>query len=126
MRVSAPHPRWLLRGRTAMSSTLANDAAPLAAQAPPEPARGPPAGGLSSMHFVAGALGGAAGSVVTCPFDLVKTRLQSDAFRTPDRLAHRSSSGVARALWHFVETGQILRWAMSDFKASHMAHSCSS
>ncbi|CAI4059055.1 hypothetical protein N7582_001274 [Saccharomyces uvarum] len=32
------------------------------------------------VHFVAGGIGGMAGAVVTCPFDLVKTRLQSDIF----------------------------------------------
>jgi solute carrier family 25 protein 33/36 len=77
---------------------------------PANPTAARPAGrGISSMHFVAGALGGAAGSVVTCPFDLVKTRLQSDSFRTPARLAHDGARGPMRALWHFVETGQILR-----------------
>ncbi|AJQ12035.1 Rim2p [Saccharomyces cerevisiae YJM1342] len=32
------------------------------------------------VHFVAGGIGGMAGAIVTCPFDLVKTRLQSDIF----------------------------------------------
>ena len=31
-------------------------------------------------HFVAGGIGGMVGAVVTCPFDLVKTRLQSDIY----------------------------------------------
>ncbi|EDO16882.1 hypothetical protein Kpol_1024p36 [Vanderwaltozyma polyspora DSM 70294] len=34
------------------------------------------------VHFVAGGIGGMAGAVVTCPFDLVKTRLQSDVYRS--------------------------------------------
>lgn len=34
------------------------------------------------IHFIAGGIGGMAGCVVTCPLDLVKTRLQSDAYRS--------------------------------------------
>ncbi|AMD20813.1 HDR071Cp [Eremothecium sinecaudum] len=34
------------------------------------------------VHFVAGGIGGMAGAVLTCPFDVVKTRLQSDVFKT--------------------------------------------
>ncbi|CCE65528.1 hypothetical protein TPHA_0L01750 [Tetrapisispora phaffii CBS 4417] len=33
------------------------------------------------VHFFAGGVGGMAGAIVTCPFDLVKTRLQSDVFK---------------------------------------------
>lgn len=33
------------------------------------------------VHFVAGGIGGMAGAIVTCPFDLVKTRLQSDVYK---------------------------------------------
>lgn len=34
------------------------------------------------IHFVAGGIGGMAGCIVTCPLDLVKTRLQSDAYKS--------------------------------------------
>lgn len=34
------------------------------------------------VHFLAGGIGGMAGAVVTCPFDLVKTRLQSDIYKS--------------------------------------------
>ncbi|XBW36487.1 hypothetical protein QEN19_002064 [Hanseniaspora menglaensis] len=34
------------------------------------------------IHFIAGGIGGMAGCIVTCPLDLVKTRLQSDAYRS--------------------------------------------
>ncbi|CCH59293.1 hypothetical protein TBLA_0B04570 [Henningerozyma blattae CBS 6284] len=34
------------------------------------------------VHFVAGGLGGMTGAIATCPFDLIKTRLQSDEYRT--------------------------------------------
>ena len=57
------------------------------------------------------------GAIVTSPFDVVKTRLQSDLFR--EKHATLSLSGVgegvvavprrANLLWHFVETGHILK-----------------
>lgn len=34
-------------------------------------------------HFVAGGVGGMTGAIVTSPFDVVKTRLQSDLFKDP-------------------------------------------
>ncbi|PFH50982.1 hypothetical protein AMATHDRAFT_47490 [Amanita thiersii Skay4041] len=76
----------------------------------------------SWQHFVAGGLGGMCGAIVTSPFDVVKTRLQSDLFRE-----NRTAVGVMRSgggatatvvasaprvgglLWNFVETGHILR-----------------
>jgi hypothetical protein len=56
------------------------------------------------------------GAVVTSPFDVVKTRLQSDLFRQK----HASVGAVVGdsvvlvrrpggLLWHFVETAHILR-----------------
>ncbi|EJD07481.1 mitochondrial carrier [Fomitiporia mediterranea MF3/22] len=76
----------------------------------------------SYRHFVAGGLGGMCGAIVTAPFDVVKTRLQSDLFREK----HTSYSVVGAAeggggsavlmprrpgglLYNFVETGHILR-----------------
>lgn len=59
------------------------------------------------------------GSIVTAPFDVVKTRLQSDLFRpasavasgsTPGVAAVRTGAGGVRALlWNFVDTGVILK-----------------
>jgi solute carrier family 25 protein 33/36 len=43
------------------------------------------------------------GAVVTAPFDVVKTRLQSDLFRSK---AARAERGL---LYHFVDTGVILQ-----------------
>ncbi|KAJ8074891.1 Pyrimidine nucleotide transporter, mitochondrial [Marasmius tenuissimus] len=67
-------------------------------------------------HFVAGGLGGMCGAIVTSPFDVVKTRLQSSLFlENPTvRLANNGAATVVRGgggnlLWHFVETGHILR-----------------
>ena len=55
------------------------------------------------------------GAIVTSPFDVVKTRLQSSMFRdapvtinvkgTAEIVAQRSGG----LLYHFVETGHILR-----------------
>lgn len=68
----------------------------------------------SWVHFVAGGLGGMSGAIVTAPFDVVKTRLQSDLFATSAKTPiSPSSTGVLnttrRLLYHFVETGVLLR-----------------
>lgn len=48
-----------------------------------------------------------AGAIVTAPFDVVKTRLQSDLFA---RVADTSNrTGLRALLWNFVDTGKILR-----------------
>ena len=54
------------------------------------------------------------GAIVTSPFDVVKTRLQSDLFKhhaTAVGLVGDGTVVVRRTnlLWHFVETGHILR-----------------
>ena len=58
------------------------------------------------------------GAVVTSPFDVVKTRLQSDLFRQKHAgvgalvgdsvVLVRRPGGI---LWHFVETAHIIRYA---------------
>ncbi|AQZ13098.1 RIM2 (YBR192W) [Zygosaccharomyces parabailii] len=69
------------------------------------------------VHFVAGGVGGMAGAVVTCPFDLVKTRLQSDVYQSIYRSKATYSTGtmtqktinyVVQAGVHFKETFGIL------------------
>lgn len=77
-----------------------------------EAGKRPPA--KSWVHFVAGGLGGMSGAIVTAPFDVVKTRLQSDLFTSSSKAAAvPPRSGVVnttrRLLYHFVETGQLLR-----------------
>ena len=71
-----------------------------------------------TVFFFLSSLGGMCGAVVTSPFDVVKTRLQSDLFR-------QKHSGVGAVvgdsvvlvrrpggfLWHFVETSHIIRYA---------------
>lgn len=53
------------------------------------------------------------GAIVTSPFDVVKTRLQSDLFKhtTTVGLVGDGTVMVRRTnlLWHFVDTGYILR-----------------
>ncbi|KAK7462872.1 Pyrimidine nucleotide transporter, mitochondrial [Stygiomarasmius scandens] len=72
----------------------------------------------SWKHFVAGGLGGMCGAIVTSPFDVVKTRLQSSLFSEKHTAVGFSGNGsvVVGAprpsgglLYHFVETGHILR-----------------
>ncbi|PCH36432.1 mitochondrial carrier [Wolfiporia cocos MD-104 SS10] len=71
----------------------------------------------SWQHFVAGGLGGMCGAIVTSPFDVVKTRLQSDLFQVKVKSASLGLAGNGTVvaphrtnlLWHFVETGHILR-----------------
>ncbi|GAA6014851.1 hypothetical protein JCM11491_002137 [Sporobolomyces phaffii] len=65
-----------------------------------------------AVHLLAGGLGGMCGSVVTAPFDVVKTRLQSDMFhQAPQRSVHavHARSGVRALLYNFVDTGTILK-----------------
>ncbi|KAH8831278.1 mitochondrial carrier [Flagelloscypha sp. PMI_526] len=72
----------------------------------------------SWAHFVAGGLGGMTGAIVTSPFDVVKTRLQSNLFSvSPAAYVSTSAGGSAtlhaaparNLLYHFIETGHILR-----------------
>lgn len=56
------------------------------------------------------------GSIVTAPFDVVKTRLQSDLFSKPSTLkgvggikGGGSAGGIRGLLWNFIDTGIILR-----------------
>ncbi|KAI0726349.1 mitochondrial carrier [Fomitopsis betulina] len=68
----------------------------------------------SWQHFVGGGLGAMCGAIVTSPFDVVKTRLQSDLFRVKQTSLGLEGAGVAvvhrpNLLWHFVETGHIIR-----------------
>ncbi|KAF9004658.1 mitochondrial carrier protein RIM2 [Cyathus striatus] len=74
----------------------------------------------SWQHFVAGGLGGMCGAIVTSPFDVVKTRLQSSLFQkhasSHSSLANVPNGAVVGArppqvglLYNFVETSYILR-----------------
>ena len=60
------------------------------------------------------------GAIVTSPFDVVKTRLQSDLFRAKHHIGDVvvEANGVAAVtarrnlLWHFVETVHIIRYVL--------------
>lgn len=57
------------------------------------------------------------GAIVTSPFDVVKTRLQSSLFREKHTTVGLAGNGVvviprrSNLLYNFVETGHILRYA---------------
>ncbi|KAF9236083.1 mitochondrial carrier protein RIM2 [Melanogaster broomeanus] len=66
----------------------------------------------SWQHSVAGGLGGMCGAIVTSPFDVVKTRLQSKKHASVGMLGGGVATLPQRSgglLWNFVETGHILR-----------------
>jgi solute carrier family 25 protein 33/36 len=67
------------------------------------------------VPFLAGAVGGMAGAVLTAPLDVVKTRLQSDFYR--ERVAASRAAVPARGgleVWrHLTETAIILRYYIS-------------
>ncbi|KAJ7634180.1 mitochondrial carrier protein RIM2 [Mycena polygramma] len=86
-----------------------------AAPAPTASTSGSPA--KPWQHFVAGGLGGMCGAIVTSPFDVVKTRLQSSLFREKHptiSMAGANGAGAYTAprsnlFYNFIETGHILR-----------------
>ncbi|TPX34242.1 hypothetical protein SmJEL517_g03069 [Synchytrium microbalum] len=54
----------------------------------------------SYVHFLAGGIGGTVGAAVTCPLEVVKTRLQSSLYHSPqDQIQHRNP---LRAVWGHV------------------------
>lgn len=59
------------------------------------------------VHFVAGGIGGMAGAVVTCPFDLVKTRLQSDVYQNiyKSKAIYKSGTPAQRVINYMVQGG---------------------
>jgi solute carrier family 25 protein 33/36 len=70
------------------------------------------------------------GAVVTSPFDVVKTRLQSSMFQDTSVQVHVQAKGTGeivaqraggRLLYHFVETGHILRYR-DGFKPALTLH----
>ncbi|WWC68049.1 uncharacterized protein I206_101968 [Kwoniella pini CBS 10737] len=71
------------------------------------------------QHSAAGSVGGMAGAIVTSPFDVVKTRLQSDLFRhsasEPIKKAINANqadaarTGIRGTLYQFVDTVYLIR-----------------
>lgn len=60
------------------------------------------------VHFVAGGFGGMVGAVVTCPLDVVKTRLQSDAYNATYNQAPKLGNPAVKAFQHLKETGGVI------------------
>ncbi|KAJ3188224.1 hypothetical protein HDU85_005374 [Gaertneriomyces sp. JEL0708] len=60
------------------------------------------------VHFAAGGIGGTVGAAITCPLEVVKTRLQSSLYRSSE--AAVSFRNPARAAWtHIVGVVELLR-----------------
>ncbi|WFD35847.1 Pyrimidine nucleotide transporter, mitochondrial [Malassezia cuniculi] len=62
------------------------------------------------LHFAAGGVGGMCGAVITSPFDVVKTRLQSDMYKTAHKKPNRPAvlGMIESGARHFVETCRML------------------
>lgn len=61
------------------------------------------------VHFVAGGIGGMAGAVLTCPLDVVKTRLQSDVYHSLYNKTPKSKNPFMKGIQHFTETFSVIR-----------------
>ncbi|KAI9029847.1 mitochondrial carrier domain-containing protein [Phycomyces nitens] len=53
----------------------------------------------NSKHAVAGALAGLASAFVTCPLDVVKTRLQNQGKARPGQVVYRGTLGTLSRIW---------------------------
>lgn len=60
------------------------------------------------VHFVAGGVGGMTGAILTCPLDVVKTRLQSDVYHLMYNKSPKSKNPILKAFQHFKETGGVI------------------
>lgn len=77
----------------------------------------------TDQNILGFSLGGMCGAIVTSPFDVVKTRLQSSLFQEKHATFSIAGNGVVTGpprtnlLYNFVETGHILRYALfaADF-----------
>lgn len=61
------------------------------------------------VHFVAGGVGGMTGAILTCPLDVVKTRLQSEDYHKQYNKTLKSKNPVIQAGQHFKETCLVIR-----------------
>lgn len=61
------------------------------------------------VHFVAGGVGGMAGAILTCPLDVVKTRLQSDVYHSQYNQTVKSKNPIMKGAQHFIETFSVIK-----------------
>ncbi|KAM9928287.1 hypothetical protein OXX80_010065 [Metschnikowia pulcherrima] len=60
------------------------------------------------VHFIAGGTGGMVGAIVTCPLDVVKTRLQSDSYHSAYNKTPKSGNPIVKGFQHFKETCGVI------------------
>lgn len=77
-------------------------------QSPPPPSPPQQHATPKWVHFVAGGVGGMVGAIVTCPLDVVKTRLQSDVYHQSYNKTPKSGNPLIKSLQHLKETGGAL------------------
>lgn len=61
------------------------------------------------VHFVAGGVGGMVGAVVTCPLDVVKTRLQLDQYHKMYNQLPKLKNPFVQSAQHLGETFSVIR-----------------
>ena len=61
------------------------------------------------VHFIAGGIGGLVGAIVTCPLDVVKTRLQSDQYHKIYNKAPKSTNPFIKTAQHLRETLGVIK-----------------
>ena len=63
------------------------------------------------VHFVAGGIGGTVGAVLTCPLEVVKTRLQSSMYRLDHGQGTLGMMRYVRWRWRW---WSVVGWSMVD------------
>ncbi|KAI6214182.1 Carrier protein [Aphelenchoides besseyi] len=70
------------------------------------------------VHFVGGAIGGTAGSAITCPLEVIKTRLQSSTYRSDEPLKRTNSKvPFAAKSQSSTSSGGSLKFQATKFKS---------
>lgn len=60
------------------------------------------------VHFIAGGIGGMVGAIVTCPLDVVKTRMQSDSYNAAYNKLPKHGNPLVKGYQHFKETCGVI------------------
>ena len=98
--------RFLASDKKSVTTRLSEPLDALPLTAPQHTA--PPVSTPNWLHFVAGGVGGMVGAVATCPLDVVKTRLQSDAYHDAYNKIPKSRNPLVKGLQHFGETCGVI------------------